>query len=92
MLMNCLEWWLYEIAGFLAGIVSEVELGAQSVAYELAAVNYTVTAFLLRSGFFFCFCFYVVVHQKNTLTAMYVGLGFFFIFGLLFFLDSSKHL
>lgn len=57
MLMNCLEWWLYEIAGFLAGIISEVELGAQSVAYQLAAVNYTVTAFLLRSGFFFLFVF-----------------------------------
>lgn len=58
MLMNCLEWWLYEIAGFLAGIVSEVELGAQSVAYELVAVCYTVTAFLLRSGVcFFLFVF-----------------------------------
>nr|XP_043898173.1 multidrug and toxin extrusion protein 1-like isoform X1 [Solea senegalensis]XP_043898175.1 multidrug and toxin extrusion protein 1-like isoform X1 [Solea senegalensis] len=40
MLMFCLEWWLYEIAGFLAGVVSEVELGAQSVVYQLAAVVY----------------------------------------------------
>ncbi|XP_035523081.1 multidrug and toxin extrusion protein 1-like [Morone saxatilis] len=40
MLMHCLEWWLYEIAGFLAGIISEVELGAQSIVYELAAVVY----------------------------------------------------
>uniref|UniRef100_A0A665XBT7 Solute carrier family 47 member 3 n=1 Tax=Echeneis naucrates TaxID=173247 RepID=A0A665XBT7_ECHNA len=40
MLMHCLEWWLYEIAGFLAGIVSEVELGAQSIVYELAAIAY----------------------------------------------------
>ncbi|XP_040006804.1 multidrug and toxin extrusion protein 1-like [Xiphias gladius] len=40
MLMHCLEWWLYEIAGFLAGIISEVELGAQSIVYELASIAY----------------------------------------------------
>ncbi|KAI3373672.1 hypothetical protein L3Q82_022263 [Scortum barcoo] len=40
MLMHCLEWWLYEIAGFLAGIISEIELGAQSIVYELAAIAY----------------------------------------------------
>ncbi|XP_037604792.1 multidrug and toxin extrusion protein 1-like [Sebastes umbrosus] len=40
MLMLCLEWWLYEIAGFLAGIISEVELGAQSIVYEMAAIAY----------------------------------------------------
>ncbi|XP_071316836.1 multidrug and toxin extrusion protein 1-like isoform X2 [Trachinotus anak] len=40
MLMHCLEWWLYEIAGFLAGIISEVELGAHSIVYELAAIAY----------------------------------------------------
>uniref|UniRef100_A0A3Q1D0V1 Multidrug and toxin extrusion protein n=1 Tax=Amphiprion ocellaris TaxID=80972 RepID=A0A3Q1D0V1_AMPOC len=40
MLMYCLEWWLYEIAGFLAGIISETELGAQSVVYQLAAIAY----------------------------------------------------
>ena len=43
MLMHCLEWWLYEIAGFLAGLISEVELGAQSIVYELAAIAYMVT-------------------------------------------------
>ncbi|XP_056910643.1 multidrug and toxin extrusion protein 1-like isoform X2 [Takifugu flavidus] len=42
MLMHCLEWWLYEIAGFLAGIISEVELAAQSVMYELAATAYVI--------------------------------------------------
>lgn len=40
MLMYCLEWWLYEIAGFLAGLISEVELGAQSIVYEVAAIVY----------------------------------------------------
>ncbi|XP_040908150.1 multidrug and toxin extrusion protein 1-like [Toxotes jaculatrix] len=40
MLMMCLEWWLYEIAGFLAGIISEVELGAHSIIYEVAVIAY----------------------------------------------------
>ncbi|XP_055797365.1 multidrug and toxin extrusion protein 1 [Salvelinus fontinalis] len=40
MLMLCLEWWTYEIGGFLAGLISEVELGAQSVVYQLAAITY----------------------------------------------------
>lgn len=45
MLMHCLEWWLYEIAGFLAGIISEVELAAQSILYELAVIAFVVTPF-----------------------------------------------
>ncbi|CAL8353422.1 unnamed protein product [Lota lota] len=40
MLMLCVEWWTYEIGSFLAGVISEVELGAQSVVYELANVAY----------------------------------------------------
>ncbi|XP_077402361.1 multidrug and toxin extrusion protein 1-like isoform X3 [Vanacampus margaritifer] len=40
MLMTCLEWWLYEIAGFLAGLISEVELGAESILYQLATMVY----------------------------------------------------
>ncbi|KAM9792975.1 multidrug and toxin extrusion protein 1-like [Neosynchiropus ocellatus] len=40
MLMLCLEWWLFEVGSFLAGIIGEVELGAQSVVYELAVVAY----------------------------------------------------
>uniref|UniRef100_A0A3Q2ZU11 Solute carrier family 47 member 3 n=1 Tax=Kryptolebias marmoratus TaxID=37003 RepID=A0A3Q2ZU11_KRYMA len=40
MVMLCVEWWTYEIGGFLAGLISEVELGAQSVVYELANVAY----------------------------------------------------
>lgn len=43
MLMLCLEWWMYEIGGFLAGVISEVELGAQSIVYELATIAYMVT-------------------------------------------------
>ncbi|XP_073727206.1 multidrug and toxin extrusion protein 1-like isoform X2 [Misgurnus anguillicaudatus] len=40
MLMLCAEWWTYEIGGFLAGLISEAELGAQSVVYELISVAY----------------------------------------------------
>uniref|UniRef100_A0A3P9JDU3 Multidrug and toxin extrusion protein n=1 Tax=Oryzias latipes TaxID=8090 RepID=A0A3P9JDU3_ORYLA len=40
MVMMCVEWWTYEIGGFLAGLISEVELGAQSIVYELANVAY----------------------------------------------------
>ncbi|ROL50851.1 Multidrug and toxin extrusion protein 1 [Anabarilius grahami] len=38
MLMLCVDWWTFEIGGFLAGLISEVELGAQSVIYELASI------------------------------------------------------
>lgn len=43
MLMLCLEWWMFEIGGFLCGVISEAELGAQSIAYELAVIAYMVT-------------------------------------------------
>ncbi|KAK2847447.1 hypothetical protein Q5P01_010446 [Channa striata] len=46
MVMMCVEWWTYEIGGFLAGLISEVELGAQSVVYELSNV-----AYMLPMGF-----------------------------------------
>ncbi|XP_061746589.1 multidrug and toxin extrusion protein 1-like [Nerophis ophidion] len=46
MLMTCLEWWLYEIAGFLSGLISEVELGAESVVYQTA-----VLVFMFPLGF-----------------------------------------
>ncbi|XP_061558720.1 multidrug and toxin extrusion protein 1-like [Phycodurus eques] len=46
MLMMCLEWWLYEIASFLAGLISEVELGAESILYQLA-----VMVFMFPTGF-----------------------------------------
>uniref|UniRef100_A0A3B4UDC3 Solute carrier family 47 member 3 n=1 Tax=Seriola dumerili TaxID=41447 RepID=A0A3B4UDC3_SERDU len=40
MVMLCVEWWTYEIGAFLAGLISEVELGAQSVVYQLANIAY----------------------------------------------------
>ncbi|XP_064135427.1 multidrug and toxin extrusion protein 1 [Loxodonta africana] len=42
MLMLCIEWWAYEIGSFLSGIIGMVELGAQSVVYELAIVVYMI--------------------------------------------------
>ncbi|XP_053095615.1 multidrug and toxin extrusion protein 1 isoform X2 [Pangasianodon hypophthalmus] len=40
MLMLSAEWWTYELGAFLAGLISEVELGAQSITYELANIAY----------------------------------------------------
>lgn len=40
MLMLCLEWWMFEIGGFLAGVISETELGAQSIVYQLSIIAY----------------------------------------------------
>ncbi|NWU79327.1 S47A2 protein, partial [Onychorhynchus coronatus] len=42
MIMMCIEWWTFEIGSFLAGLLSVVELGAQSVIYELASAAYMV--------------------------------------------------
>ncbi|XP_028324999.1 multidrug and toxin extrusion protein 1-like [Gouania willdenowi] len=39
-LMVCLAWWLFEIGGFLAGLISEVELGAQSITYQINILAY----------------------------------------------------
>ncbi|XP_051933569.1 multidrug and toxin extrusion protein 1 isoform X2 [Hippocampus zosterae] len=46
MVMMCAEWWTFEIAIFLAGLISEVELGAQSVIYE-----FTNCAYMFPLGF-----------------------------------------
>ncbi|XP_055992852.1 multidrug and toxin extrusion protein 1-like isoform X2 [Sorex fumeus] len=42
MLMLCIEWWAYEIGSFLSGVLGMVELGAQSVVYELAVIVYMI--------------------------------------------------
>lgn len=49
MLMLCLEWWIFEIGGFLAGLISEADLAAQAVVYQLTILAFMVT--LVR-----CFC------------------------------------
>ncbi|XP_063060409.1 multidrug and toxin extrusion protein 1-like [Engraulis encrasicolus] len=40
--MCCLEWWVYEIGGFLAGMLSELDLAAQHVVIMLAYINYMI--------------------------------------------------
>ncbi|KAF5904361.1 multidrug and toxin extrusion protein 1-like, partial [Clarias magur] len=40
MIMLGAEWWTYELGAFLAGLISEVELGSQTVTYELANIAY----------------------------------------------------
>ncbi|KAA0720306.1 Multidrug and toxin extrusion protein 1 [Triplophysa tibetana] len=39
-LMLCFEWWVYEIGGFLAGMLGEVDLAAQHVLLELGTITY----------------------------------------------------
>uniref|UniRef100_A0A8C9K370 Solute carrier family 47 member 1 n=1 Tax=Panthera tigris altaica TaxID=74533 RepID=A0A8C9K370_PANTA len=46
MLMLCIEWWAFEIGSLLSGILGMVELGAQSVLYEV-----TVILYMIPSGF-----------------------------------------
>uniref|UniRef100_A0A665UEI4 Multidrug and toxin extrusion protein n=1 Tax=Echeneis naucrates TaxID=173247 RepID=A0A665UEI4_ECHNA len=46
MLMICLSWWIFETGGFLAGVINEVELGAQSIAYQLC-----IAAYMFPMGF-----------------------------------------
>uniref|UniRef100_H3DFK3 Multidrug and toxin extrusion protein n=1 Tax=Tetraodon nigroviridis TaxID=99883 RepID=H3DFK3_TETNG len=46
MVMMCIEWWTYEIGSFLAGLINEVELGAQTIIYQLETI-----AFLFPLGF-----------------------------------------
>ncbi|XP_073521391.1 multidrug and toxin extrusion protein 2-like isoform X5 [Phyllobates terribilis] len=43
MLMVCIEWWSFEVGGFLAGLISVVELGAQAIMLELATAAYMVS-------------------------------------------------
>ncbi|KAM9320071.1 multidrug and toxin extrusion protein 2-like [Gastrophryne carolinensis] len=42
MLMVCIEWWTYEIGSFLVGMISVVELGAQSVIYQVVTLAYMI--------------------------------------------------
>lgn len=61
MLMLCLEWWLFEVGGFLAGVISEAELGSQSIVYELTVVAYMVTSLNIV---YRLFCISVTPRQK----------------------------
>uniref|UniRef100_A0A3B3ZWJ6 Multidrug and toxin extrusion protein n=1 Tax=Periophthalmus magnuspinnatus TaxID=409849 RepID=A0A3B3ZWJ6_9GOBI len=38
--MTCFEWWIWEIGGFLAGVLGERDLAAQHVLLEIGAITY----------------------------------------------------
>uniref|UniRef100_A0A8C6VZV2 Multidrug and toxin extrusion protein n=1 Tax=Nothobranchius furzeri TaxID=105023 RepID=A0A8C6VZV2_NOTFU len=38
--MVCFEWWIWEVGGFLAGVLGEVDLAAQHVLLEIGAITY----------------------------------------------------
>uniref|UniRef100_A0A3Q3KPF2 Multidrug and toxin extrusion protein n=1 Tax=Monopterus albus TaxID=43700 RepID=A0A3Q3KPF2_MONAL len=40
MFMFCLECWMIELGGLLAGLISEAELGAQSIIFQLCILTY----------------------------------------------------
>lgn len=62
MLMLCLEWWLFEVGGFLAGVISEAELGSQSIIYELTVVAYMVKN---PSSAIVCFRFFFFLNKRH---------------------------
>ncbi|KAI3373657.1 hypothetical protein L3Q82_022262, partial [Scortum barcoo] len=38
--MICFEWWIWEVGGFLAGVLGEVDLAAQHVLVEIGAITF----------------------------------------------------
>ncbi|XP_030602360.1 multidrug and toxin extrusion protein 1-like [Archocentrus centrarchus] len=41
-LMTCFEWWIWELGGFFAGLLGEVDLAAQHVLDEIGSIIYMV--------------------------------------------------
>ncbi|XP_066552380.1 multidrug and toxin extrusion protein 1-like [Amia ocellicauda] len=41
-LMTCFEWWIFEIGNILAGMLGQIDLGAQHVIMELSAITYMI--------------------------------------------------
>ncbi|XP_056263668.1 multidrug and toxin extrusion protein 1-like isoform X2 [Pseudoliparis swirei] len=39
-LMVCFDWWVWDIGGFLAGVLGELDLAAQQVMLEVAAITF----------------------------------------------------
>uniref|UniRef100_A0AAV2LK94 Multidrug and toxin extrusion protein n=1 Tax=Knipowitschia caucasica TaxID=637954 RepID=A0AAV2LK94_KNICA len=42
LLMFCLEFWVFELGSFLAGMISDEELGAQGIIYNLIGINFII--------------------------------------------------
>ncbi|KAJ0062039.1 hypothetical protein NL108_015279, partial [Boleophthalmus pectinirostris] len=40
--MICFEWWIWEIGGFMAGLLGELDLAAQHIMLEIGAITYMV--------------------------------------------------
>ncbi|KAM4697183.1 multidrug and toxin extrusion protein 1-like [Rhinophrynus dorsalis] len=51
MLMMCIEWWAFEIGIFLAGAISVIELGAQTIIFQIANI-----VFMVPSGISIAVC------------------------------------
>ncbi|XP_078403949.1 multidrug and toxin extrusion protein 1-like [Cetorhinus maximus] len=43
MFMLCMEWWSFHIGTFVVGLINEVQLGAQSIAYQVITIPYGVS-------------------------------------------------
>uniref|UniRef100_UPI00398F10DC multidrug and toxin extrusion protein 1-like n=1 Tax=Pristiophorus japonicus TaxID=55135 RepID=UPI00398F10DC len=43
MLMICIEWWAFHIGTFLVGLINEVQLGAQSIVYQVLTAVYMIS-------------------------------------------------
>uniref|UniRef100_A0A3Q3DI64 Solute carrier family 47 member 3 n=1 Tax=Hippocampus comes TaxID=109280 RepID=A0A3Q3DI64_HIPCM len=89
MVMMCAEWWTFEIAIFLAGLISEVELGAQSIIYEL-----TNCAYMFPLGFSVAGCVRVghtLGAGKSHLAKLSTKLTIFFSVCLVVIIGSFRH-
>ncbi|XP_041052642.1 multidrug and toxin extrusion protein 1-like [Carcharodon carcharias] len=43
MFMLCMEWWSFHIGALTVGLINEVQLGAQSIAYQVITIPYRVS-------------------------------------------------
>ncbi|XP_067866730.1 multidrug and toxin extrusion protein 1-like isoform X2 [Heterodontus francisci] len=43
MLMLCIEWWSFHIGIFLVGLINEVQLGAQSIIFQIISIAYRLS-------------------------------------------------
>ncbi|XP_036622505.1 multidrug and toxin extrusion protein 2-like isoform X2 [Trichosurus vulpecula] len=87
MLMICIEWWAYEIGSLLIGLLSVVELSAQSIIYEVSTVMY-----MIPLGFGSAVCVRVgnalgagdiQAAKRSAVTGVLCTVGIFFVTGSL---------
>ncbi|XP_038615059.1 multidrug and toxin extrusion protein 2 isoform X3 [Tachyglossus aculeatus] len=87
MLMMCIEWWAYEIGSFLIGLLSVVDLSAQSIIYEVSTIMY-----MLPLGFSLAVCVRVGMAlgagnpeqaKKSSITSLHCSVLLFLVMGSL---------